>query len=129
MTSGSMSDSPIVQLSAAIGIVAVGPSWAGGSASVDLAEGHLVEPALLAVRAQHQPVGAVLLEQADLVALVEEADLLAAQFVWRVEQADDPIADDPPLAGVERTDQALVEGQARRRHVVADRVGLAGLEE
>ncbi len=45
------------------------------------AEGHLVEPALTTVRAEHQPVGTVLLEELDLVALVEIADLGAAQLV------------------------------------------------
>ena len=124
-----MSASPIVQLSAAIGIVATGPSGDGSSSIDDIAEGHLVEPALLAIGAEDQPVGAVLLEQLDLVALVEEADLRAAQLIGRVEQAHDPIADDPALAAVERPDETLVEGQPRRRRGVADRIGLAGLEE
>ena len=88
-----------------------------------------MEPALLAVGAEHEPVGAVLLEQLDLVALVEVADLRAAQLVGRVEQAHDAVADDLPLAAVERADEALVEGQARSRLGVADRVGLAGLDE
>ena len=74
-----------------------------------------MQPALLAVRAQDQPVGAVLLEQLDLVALVEVADLRAAELVGRIEQADDAVADDPALAPVERADEALVEGEARRR--------------
>ena len=47
-----MSASAMVQLSAAIGIEAVGPSGAAPSLSIDLAERHLVEPALLAVGAQ-----------------------------------------------------------------------------
>ena len=63
-----MSASPIVQLSATIGIVATGPSDAAVLAADDVAEGHLVEPALVAVGAQDEPVGAVLLEQLDLVA-------------------------------------------------------------
>ena len=95
----------------------------------DLAEGHLVEPALLPVRAQDEPVGAVLLEQLDLVTLIEIADLGSAQLVGRVEQPDDAIADGPPLAPIERADEALVEGQARRRRGVADRIVLACLEE
>ena len=78
---------------------------------------------------QDQPVRAVLLEQLDLVALVEVADLGAAQLVGRVEQADDAVADDPPLATGERADEALVEGQARGRRGVADRIGLARLEQ
>ena len=106
---------PSSSVSAAIGIVATGPIGRGAVVLDDVAEGHLVDPALAAVRAQHQPVGAVLLEQLDLVALVEVADLDAAQLVGRVEQADDAIADDPPLATVERADEAVVEGQARGR--------------
>ena len=47
----------------------------------DVAERHLVQPALAAVRAQDAPVGAALLEQDDLVALVEHADLRAADLV------------------------------------------------
>ena len=103
---------------------------AGGAVAIDdLAEDHLVQPALLSVRAQDEPVGAVLLEQLDLVALVEVADLGATELVGRVEQPDDPVADDPPLAAGQRADEALAEGQARGRRAVADRVGLAGLEE
>ena len=44
----------------------------------DLAEGHLVEPALAAVRAEHLPVGAGPLEELDLVALVELADVASS---------------------------------------------------
>ena len=91
--------------------------WAGsgrGGLADDLAERHLVDPALAPVRAQDEPVDAALLEQLDLVALVEEADLVAAQLVGRVEQPDDVVADEPALATVERADQAVVEGQARR---------------
>ena len=47
----------------------------------DVAQGHLVQPALAPVRAQHPPVRPVLLEQDDLVALVERADLAAADLV------------------------------------------------
>ena len=124
-----MSASAMVQLSAAIGIEAVGPSGGGALVVVDLAEGHLVEPALLAVGREDEPVGAVLLEQLDLVALVEVADLRAAQLVGRVQQAHDAVADDPPLATRDRSDEALAEGQARGRSRIADRVGLAGLEQ
>ena len=88
-----------------------------------------MQPALLAVGAQDEPVGAVLLEELDLVALVEVADLRAAQLVGRVEQADDAVADDLPLAAVERADEAVIERQPRCGLGVADRVGLAGLEE
>ena len=88
-----------------------------------------MEPALLAVRAGHEPVRPVLLEQLDLVALVEVADLGAAELVGRIQQADDAVADDPPFAARERTDEALAEGESRRRRVVADRVGLARLDQ
>ena len=47
----------------------------GSIVFVDVAERHLVQPALLAVGAQDEPVGAVLLEELDLVALIEIADL------------------------------------------------------
>ena len=86
-----------------------------------------MDPALLAVRAQHQPVGAALLEQLDLVALVEDADLVATQLVGRVEQADDVVADQPPLAAVERADQAVSKVSRGGLDAVADRVGLARL--
>ena len=124
-----MSASAMVQLSAAIGIVAVGPSGGGALGVVDLAEGHLVEPALLAVRRDDEPVGAVLLEQLDLVALVEVADLRAAQLVGRVQQPDDAVADEPALATRDRSDEALAEGQPRGRSRIADRVGLARLQQ
>ena len=52
-------------------MVAVGVLATGGS-PIDVAECHLVDPALAAVGAQHEPVHAALLEQLDLVALVEE---------------------------------------------------------
>ena len=111
-----MSASPIVQLSGddRHGRRPARPTPPSSLAD-DVAQGHLVEPALAPVRAQDEPVRAVLLEQLDLVALVEVADLGAAQLVGRVEQADDAIADDPALAAIERADEALVEGQARRR--------------
>ena len=64
---------PSSSVSAAIGIVAVGPVGRGAVVVDDLAERHLVEPALLAVGAEDEPVGAVLLEQLDLVALVEDS--------------------------------------------------------
>ena len=51
------------------------PGCRPGTAVDDVAEGHLVEPALATVRAEDQPVGAVLLEQLDFVAPVEVADL------------------------------------------------------
>ena len=70
----------------------------GGAVYDHLAEGHPVEPALPAVRGQDAAVGAVLLEDRDLVALVERADLEAQQLVGPVEEADDPVADPPPLA-------------------------------
>ena len=69
------------------------------------------------------------LEQLDLVALVEEADLDAAQLVRHVQQADDVVADQPALAAVERTDEAAIERQARGHGGVADRIRLARLEE
>ena len=124
-----MSDSPIVH---AVGDGRHRRDGRVGRAAVavdDLAEDHLVQPALLSVRTQDEPVGAVLLEQLDLVTLVEVADLRAAELVRRVEQTDDPVADDPPLAPGERADEALVEGEPQRGRGVADRVGLAGLEE
>ena len=52
-----------------------------------LPDGHLVDPALAAIRAQHEPVDAALLEQLDLVTLGEDADAIAADLVRRVEQA------------------------------------------
>ena len=48
-----------------------------------------MDPAAAAVGAADEPVDALLLEQLDLVALVEDADLAAAELVGCVEQADD----------------------------------------
>ncbi len=73
-----------------------------------------MQPALPAVGRQDQPVRAVLLEQLDLVALVEIADLGPLQLVWGVEQPDDPITDQSPLVTVQRTDRCRIEGKARR---------------
>ena len=95
-----------------MGIVAVGAL--GHRVADDVAEGHLVDPALAAVGRQDEPVHAALLEQLDLVAAVQEADLGAAQLVGLVEQADERVADEPPLAAVERSDEPVIEGQARR---------------
>src|SRR4029453_14886278 len=69
----------------------------GGLVGDDVAQGHLVDPAPAAVRADDEPVGASLLGERALVPLVELADLHRAELVGRVEEADDAIADDPPL--------------------------------
>jgi hypothetical protein len=58
-----------------------------------IGQGHAVHPALTAVRAQDQPVDAVALQQLDLVALVENADLPGAELVGRVQEPDQPVAD------------------------------------
>ena len=96
----------------------------------DLAERHLVEPALPAVGAEDEPVRAGALDQLDLVALVELADLGRAELVRCVEQADDAIADRSAA-------RARRPGRRRRlsklsRWVDRDgarRIGLARLEE
>ena len=88
-----------------------------------------MDPALATVRAQDQPVHAALLEQLDLVALVEEADLRAAQLVGRVEQSDDVVADEPSFSTVERADETVIERQARGSRDVAGRVGPSSLEQ
>src|SRR3954453_15068834 len=72
------------------------------------ADRHLVDPALLAVRAQDEPVGTRTLDELDLVALIELADLRGTQLVGRVEQSDDGVADDPPLAAVDGVHDAAV---------------------
>ena len=61
-----------------------------------------MEPALAAVRAEHPPVGAGPLEELDLVALVELADLGGAELVGGVEEANDAVPDDPPLVALDR---------------------------
>ena len=86
-----------------------------------------MEPALLAcpgsARSQYAPYFS---SNLDLVALVEVADLRATQLVGRVvSRRHDPIADDLSLATVEGSDETCIEGQARRRDAVADRIGLA----
>ena len=75
----------------------VGPELDRLAGHDDVAEDHLVEPALLAVRAQDQPVRAARLEQLDLVALVEDPDLVRPELVGHVEQPDEPVADPPTL--------------------------------
>lgn len=85
-----------------------------------------MDPALAAIRAQDQPVHPALLEQLDLVTLVKEADLAAAQLIGCVEQTDQVVADQPALATFERTNEPVVEREARRSGAgVADRIGLA----
>ena len=123
-----MSSSPSVQLSATAGIVAIAPSCRGRVPDV-LPDGHLVDPALAAVRAQDQPVDAALLEQLDLVTLGEDADAVAADLVGRVEQRDDVVLDQVPLATLDRADQAVVERQPGGLDAVTDRVGLARLQQ
>jgi hypothetical protein len=88
-----------------------------------------VDPALPAVRAEDQPVRAALLEQLHLVALVEERELGAAQLVGHVEEPDEVVADQAALATVDRPDEPMIERQAGHFHGVADRIGLAGLQE
>src|SRR5436190_11440645 len=95
----------------------------------DLAEGHLVEPALAAVRAENQPVRARSFDQLDLVALVELADLRRAQLIGCVEEADHGIADRPPLAAIGRADGAVFEAHPVVRRHRAGWIGLARLEE
>ena len=76
-----------------------------------------------------QPVDALLLEQLDLVALAEDADLAAAELVGRVEQAHDVVPDQPslvPASGPTRpwSKVSRAAGRASR-----SRVRLAGLEQ
>ena len=88
-----------------------------------------MDPALPAIGAQHEPVGAALLEQLHLVALVEERELRATELIGDVEQTDEVVADQPPLATVDRSDEPVSEGEPRGVDRVADGVGLARLEE
>src|SRR6185312_10523181 len=92
----------------------------------DVAERHLVEPALASVRAEDPPVRAGLLEELDLVALVELADLNGTELIGGVEEGDDAISDETPLI----TDPGavrVVEAEARGDRHGPGRVVLAGL--
>ena len=51
------------------------------------AEDHLMQPTLAAVRAENEPVGATLLEQLHLVALVQDRDLIGARLIRQVTPA------------------------------------------
>ena len=88
-----------------------------------------MDPALAAVRAEHQPVGPVALQQLDFVTLVEEADLDPTQFVRDIEQSHDVVADEPSFSAIERPDQPTIERQPGRRGHVADRIRLALFEQ
>jgi len=85
-----------------------------------------MDPSLTTIRAQDQPEGATALEQLDLIALVEDADLPRAKFVRRVEEADQPVADVAALVVVERSDAGGLERKTRllrhgtKRVVAAD---------
>jgi len=86
-----------------------------------------MNPALAAIGAQDQPVGSVSLQQLDLVALIENTDLRRTKLVWRVQQADEPVADAPGLVVRERSDASGFEGEMRIRDRGTQRIGSSNL--
>jgi len=85
-------------------------------------ERHAVDPALPAVGAEDEPVGAVALQQLDLVALVDDADLRRAELIRRVEEADQAVADATPFEVLEGQDAGRLERQTWGRGVGTQRI-------
>src|SRR6266542_1089532 len=114
-----------------VGGVREGPVGSPAGADVhDVAEGHPMDPALAPVGAENSPERARSLDQLDLVALVEQADLVRPQLVRSVQQADHPVLDPAPLAALERVDDAVIERELRGDGgLLAERVRLAGRHE
>ena len=129
-TSPSMSDSPIVQVSAAIGIVAVGGSSPRAHVADDVAEGHLVDPALppsgpgrASRRRTSRGAGPRRPGRGTPISVPRSSSGESSRRTTRV-------ADRPAARGRRAGRRARGRRSAAgRRRSVADRVGLAGLEE
>src|ERR1035437_5141467 len=88
-----------------------------------------MHPTLAPVGTQDPPVDAGALEELDLVAAIEHADLRRAKLVGRIEQSNDSVADLPAFVASAGLQARLREREMRRLRNSPHRVGLPDLLE
>ena len=81
-----------------------------------------MHPTLAAVREHNQPVGSIPLQQLDFIALIDDANLRRPQFIGRVQQTHQAVADQASFVVFQRPNARRGKGEVRSIGVGAQRI-------